>query len=181
MFMLKEDMHLWKRNVESKDLEKELKNIFNTFSATNMKQFQPEPYNHKSKPYYRFRIMEYGLRIKDFSFFNFRIKTNGDVVYFETKKGHEENWIFFSDKLDIIFDDKHSTIILNVLGYVKWLDGTRRYDGKYEYMAEKFVQDNSEEQYKNSNFLNQRRITKKSRKHIEKIKENIKQNKKKCK
>lgn len=182
MFRISEDMYLWKKNVHSKDLKKELLGIFDTFSSQNMKQYSPQPYNHKVKHYYRFRIMENGMRVRDISFFNFILDVEGDTVMFKTKKGSKENWIKFNAPVDIVFNDNRSTIILNVIGDVYWWDGTRRYEDRYIETMDKFKvsRDNNDikEYYNDCSFLRKRKITAKSMKHVENARLRIKNRKK---
>ena len=126
----KDNFKLMKRNVPFNQLKEELKKITNT-SLNKMELKYYKPFKEMKKPCYRFRIYENKLRIRDFSFFNFKIVTENDIVEFQfTNKGEERNHVLFSDECDIYIDTKSCFISIDVHGYVWYKDGTRKYQNR---------------------------------------------------
>lgn len=179
---MKKGHYVWKFNVKSNELEKELLNIFGGFNKkTNMKSLAPNPRDiKKCKPYFTFSILQNGLRIRNFSFFNFYIKNYDDgIVEFQMpNSGHMVNWVHFNSPCDIIFDDNNSHIIIDVQGKVFYKDGTCKYDRRDDLLGQITYNKNQrvhnlktcKEYYKDRNFLHHRKVTKSSIEYINKIK-----------
>jgi hypothetical protein len=179
MYSIKENMYLWKHSVHSKDLEKELRKIYGRFTVRDMKKYAPDPFSLKNeayKPYFRFRIMEYGTRVDDISFFNFRLETYEDgTIEFQRPFSTKLNWIHFNGKCDIIFDDLNRQIIIDVQSEVYYKTGKRRYEDRADIEEGRPIQIATRKNYIRSEsthynkkyFLDKRTVTPRSQRYIE--------------